>query len=71
MSEPQRAPTKAKDPLHPSQRPAAFGWVSLLVLAGVVVGAWFVVQRMFDDSKVQDCVWSGRRNCAKVDQPGR
>ncbi len=44
-----------------------FGWVSLLIRAVVVLGSWFVIRELQADSKMQDCVWSGRKNCAPVD----
>jgi hypothetical protein len=44
-----------------------FGWVSLLVVAALVVGGWFVMRQLQADSKMQDCVMSGRKNCAPVD----
>jgi len=57
----------ARDP----GRTAPFGWVSLLVIALLVVGAWLVITRLTEDARVQDCVQSGRRNCAPIDDPGR
>jgi hypothetical protein len=42
----------------------------VLVLAGA---GWLLVQRMMSDAKLQDCVMSGRKNCAplEVDPVGR
>ena len=37
-----------------------------LILALVGVG-WLLMQRMMADSKLQDCVMSGRKNCAPID----
>ena len=47
-----------------------FGWFSLLIVIALVVGTWFLVTKLSDDAKLQDCVQSGRRNCAPVDEPG-
>jgi hypothetical protein len=44
-----------------------FGWVSLLLLAALFIGGWFVVRRVQADAKLQDCVMSGRKNCAPID----
>lgn len=44
-----------------------FGWVSLLVVAALVLGGWFVIRQLQADSKMQDCIMSGRKNCAPVD----
>jgi hypothetical protein len=51
-------------------RTAPFGWVSLVVIAVLVVGTWFLIQTLSADSKLQDCVQSGRRNCAPIDDTG-
>lgn len=48
-------------------RPHPFGWVSLAVIAVLVVGAWMVITKLLDDTKMQDCIQSGRRNCAPID----
>jgi hypothetical protein len=42
----------------------------VLVLAGV---GWLVVRQLMADAKLQDCVMSGRKNCApvEVDSSGR
>jgi hypothetical protein len=42
----------------------------VLVLAGV---GWLVVRQLVADAKLQDCVMSGRKNCApvEVDSSGR
>jgi hypothetical protein len=44
-----------------------FGWPSLLVVAALVLGGWFVFRQMQADSKLQDCFLSGRKNCAPID----
>ncbi len=38
-----------------------------VVLALVGVG-WFVVRQLAVDAKLQDCVMSGRKNCAPLDE---
>jgi hypothetical protein len=45
----------------------AFGWLGLLLLLTLVVGGWFLVRQLQEDSKLQDCVMSGRKNCAPID----
>jgi cell division septal protein FtsQ len=46
------------------------GAVIVLTLVGV---GWFVIDQMVADSKIQDCVMSGRKNCApvEIDSSGR
>jgi hypothetical protein len=52
---------------EPGRAHGPFGWVSLLVVAALVLGGWFVVRQLQADSKMQDCIMSGRKNCAPVD----
>jgi cell division septal protein FtsQ len=42
----------------------------VVVLAGV---GWVIVRQLMADSKLQDCVMSGRKNCApvEIDSAGR
>ena len=44
-----------------------FGWVSLVVVGLLVIGGWLVVRQLQADSKLQDCVMSGSKNCAPID----
>ena len=36
----------------------------MLLLAGL---GWWLLQRFSEASKIQDCVMSGRKNCAPID----
>jgi hypothetical protein len=58
-----------RDPMGDGEprRHGPFGWVSLLVVAALVLLGWFVVRQLQADSKMQDCIMSGRKNCAPVD----
>jgi hypothetical protein len=69
--EPKRAPgvEDPSDEADPRTKP--FGWVGLLVIAVLVVGGWFLITTLSDDGKMQDCIQSGRRNCAPIDTAGR
>jgi hypothetical protein len=60
-------PVEGDDRRSPDRRP--FGWVALLVVITLAVGGWFLVRQLQADSKLQDCVMSGRKNCAPVDAP--
>ena len=40
----------------------------ILVLAGL---GWLLVDRISKNSRLQDCVQSGRRNCALIEEGGR
>jgi|HubBroStandDraft_6_1064221.scaffolds.fasta_scaffold972832_2 hypothetical protein len=48
-------------------RRRAFAWVVVLVIAAAAGGALFLLEKMADDTKLQDCVMSGRKNCAPLD----
>ena len=52
---------------HRGERP--FSAVGLVVLVVLIGGGIFLVLRLQEMSSVQDCVWSGRRNCAPVGVP--
>jgi hypothetical protein len=47
--------------------------LAVLVVLTLVVAGWFVIRQLAADSKLQDCVMSGRKNCApvEVDPAGR
>jgi hypothetical protein len=64
-----KAETEEADELDEG-RTAPFGWVSIVVIVTLVVGTWFLIQKLSADSKLQDCVQSGRRNCAPIDDTG-
>ncbi len=48
-------------------RPSPFGWFPIVILVVLVVGGLFVMFELRDVSNVQDCVQSGRKNCAPID----
>jgi hypothetical protein len=48
-------------------RPSPFGWFPILILIVLVVGGLFVMFELRDVSNIQDCVQSGRKNCAPID----
>jgi hypothetical protein len=52
---------------YEGERP--FSPVGIVILLVLVGGGIFLVFRLRDMSSVQDCIWSGRRNCAPVEVP--
>ncbi len=62
-------PRETQDPAHGVSGSGArpFGWLALAVAAVLVVGGWLLIRRMQADAQLQDCVMSGRKNCAPVD----
>ncbi len=45
--------------------------VGLGVLLLVVVGVVFIVHRLQESAQMQDCIASGRTNCAPIEPPVR
>ena len=45
--------------------------LALLFFLALAAGGWFIVRRISENSKLQDCVMAGRRNCAPVEAVGR
>jgi hypothetical protein len=57
-----------RPPSHRRWRYASLVTVAVVVL---LAGAgWLLVQQMVSDAKLQDCVMSGRKNCAPVEVNG-
>jgi len=52
-------------------RPHPFGLVPLIIIAILIVGGGFLITRLNADTNMQDCIQSGRRNCAPIDTTGR
>ena len=71
MQEPEPAREEQKEaPI--SERDRTLTNVLLLVIVGALVGGGiWIANTMLDVRKVQDCVASGRRNCAPISVPGR
>jgi hypothetical protein len=49
-----------------SRSPGRYGPIAALVVVAVVAClGWWLVQKLQADSKLQDCVMSGRKNCTE------
>ena len=70
-SEPEPRPGTSEPghnaPDDDDDRPSPFGWFPILILIVLVVGGLFVMFELRDVSNLQDCVQSGRKNCAPID----
>ena len=44
--------------------------IALLVFIAIAIGGWFLVKRLSDAKRLQDCIQSGRRNCLPIDSEG-
>ena len=49
-----------------SRRPALIGLALVLLL---VIGAYFLVSALRKNAELEDCLMSGRRNCAPIEAP--
>jgi hypothetical protein len=49
--------------------------MAIAVLLGAVavalVGGYFFIMKLIDMGRTEDCLMSGRRNCAQIDVPAR
>ena len=51
---------------HDSRRPALIG---LIVVAVLVVIGYFLMTSLRQNANLEDCLMSGRRNCAPIEVP--
>jgi hypothetical protein len=66
-TERQPTPGAGGPPDDDDDRASPFGWFPLVILIVLIVGGLFVMFELRDVSNIQDCVQSGRKNCAPVD----
>jgi hypothetical protein len=60
-------PRDLRDPDNDgSRRPAVIGLIVVLVL---VVAGYFLMTALRQNANLEDCLMSGRRNCAPIDVP--
>jgi hypothetical protein len=41
--------------------------IALAVVVGLFVLGWILARELYSDSKMEDCVMSGRTNCAPIE----
>ena len=65
------------DPPAPSRRESdeyrganPFGLVPLIILVVLVGGGLLLIFKMREMANIQDCAWSGRKNCTPIADPG-
>jgi hypothetical protein len=66
-TKPDPTPAAGGPPDDDDERASPFGWFPLVILIVLIVGGLFVMFELRDVSNIQDCVQSGRRNCAPID----
>ena len=68
MTDPGDDGPRHDDPEPASRRPAAIGLALVLVLA---VAGYFLVTVLRQNANLEDCLMSGRKNCAPIETPAR
>jgi hypothetical protein len=68
QSSPPPDEPRARSP-HPDGPPAIAIALLLGAMAVGLVGGYFLVMKLIDMSRTEDCLMSGRRNCAPVEIP--
>lgn len=65
--DPERPPPPPEpgDDDEPASDP--FGLLPVLVIIILIVGGLLLAFRLRENGRIQDCVWSGRKNCAPID----
>ena len=51
-----------------SRRPAVIG---LIVVMALVAASYFLVTALRNNANLEDCLMSGRKNCAPIEVPAR
>jgi hypothetical protein len=75
-------PPKQPEPPSPPEPPAAEKrmdqaerdrfLIGIAIFALVlIVGSVWIMEKLLEMGKIQDCVWQGRRNCAPISAPPR
>jgi hypothetical protein len=55
-----------QDPGPDSRRPAVIG---LIVVLALVVAGYFLMTALRQNANLEDCLMSGRKNCAPIEAP--
>lgn len=51
-----------------AKRPHPFNPIALVAIAVLIAVGWYLLQTLGDASRSQDCIQSGRKNCAPIDE---
>ena len=63
MPEPTPGDNRSED----DEGASPFGWFPVVMLILLVAGGLYILFGLRDVSNLQDCVQSGRKNCAPID----
>ena len=64
------APPAAEKRMDQAERDRFLIGIGLFAIV-LIVGSVWVMSKLLEASKIQDCVWQGRRNCAPISAPPR
>ena len=65
-------PPPREEPYVETERDRHLGNIILLVILAVLVGGGvWLVNAMFEQRQLDDCIAQGRRNCAPIEMPRR
>jgi hypothetical protein len=65
MSEPTGP---AKDEREASSRRDFANLLAVIICLVILIAGFWLMNKLWESKKLQDCVFSGRRNCAPVEQ---
>jgi hypothetical protein len=63
-------PTAGRDQVDARTRDRVMLGIAVFALLLIVSSVW-VMERLLEAGKIQDCVWQGRKNCAPISAPPR
>jgi len=66
MRDPHADGPRDADPEPDSRRPAVIG---LIVVLALVVASYFLMTALRQNANLEDCLMSGRKNCAPIEVP--
>ena len=67
MSDTRPNPPEQQEPPEPDSRRGAL--IGLLVIAVLVIAAYYLVNALREEGQREDCLAAGRTNCAPLDIP--
>ncbi len=68
MTDPRNDGPRDEHPEPDSRRPALIG---LAVVLALVIAGYFLFTALRQNAALEDCLMSGRRNCAPIEVPAR
>jgi hypothetical protein len=78
-NEPSISPLPPRPPRRPRRRPTnrheplsnGVVFAGLIAILLACIGGYFLVMKLIDISRTEDCLLAGRHNCAPIEVPNR